>query len=327
MKITKIITDLVSVPMKPNTVHSPQYEDSGHQFDWKGRYFAEVPKYIYQLITDEGWVGLGESYRGVYQQDVDRNIRSLLGQDPLQLSLQALPLIPGRAYDGFEIAVYDLVAKYYEIPVHRLLGGAVRQRVAVDYWTGRRTPEEVGRIAGMAKQKGFQGIKLKCALEDPNLERVRTIKSACGKDFSIVLDPNQRFGHVADALRLGRDLAEFENIVFEDPLPRWDLSSYRLLREKLPIPIALHIHLPYAAHAQYPQELIHAIRLEAIDYLNVGGGLAAFQKLSGIAEIAGIPVWHGTEVDLGVLDTSIEIWVTKWLPGRGATRAKQFVNS
>ena len=32
MKITKITTDLVSIPMKPDTVHSPEYQDSGHQF-------------------------------------------------------------------------------------------------------------------------------------------------------------------------------------------------------------------------------------------------------------------------------------------------------
>jgi muconate cycloisomerase len=290
--------------MKPNAVHSPQYEDSGHQFDWKGQFFAEVPKYIYQIATDSGLTGLGESYRGVLPQEVEQNVKTLLGTDPLALNLQALPLTPGRAYDGFEIAIYDLVAKSYQIPVYRLLGGAFRKRIAVDYWTGRRTIEELEQVADVARKRGFKGIKMKCALDDPHLERVRAIRRICGTDFSIVLDPNQRFETVAGALRIARQLEGFSDIVFEDPLPRWNLASYRFLREKTSIPVALHIHLPYAAHGQSAQELVEAIKLDAIDYLNVGGGLAAFVKLGGMAQIAGIPIWHGTEVDLGILDAS-----------------------
>jgi muconate cycloisomerase len=304
MKITSITVDLVSVPMKPRTVHSKQYEDSGHQFDWKGKFFGEVPKYIYQIATDAGWVGIGESYRGVLPQEVEQSIRNLLGQDPLAMNLQALPLVPGRSYDGFEIAIYDLVAKHYGIPVYQLMGGAFRKRVAVDYWTGRQTPEEVGAIAAHAQTQGFHGIKMKCALGDPHVERVRAIREQCGADFSIVLDPNQRFDNAAAALRVARSLESYGNLLFEDPTPRWNLAAYRFLREKTSIPIALHIHLPYAAHQQHREELVDAIRLDAIDYLNIGGGLAAFQRLGAMAEIAGIAVWHGTEVDLGILDAS-----------------------
>jgi muconate cycloisomerase len=304
MKITSIQTDLVSVPMKPGTVHSAQYEDSGHQFDWNGKFFAEVPKYIYRIGTDSGLTGIGESYRGVLPQDVERNARALLGQDPLALNLQALPLTPGRAYDGFEVAIFDLVGKAYRVPVYQLLGGAFRKRVAVDYWTGRRTPREVGRIAEMAQKQGFKGIKLKCALEDPHVERVRSIRERCGAGFSVVLDPNQRFENAASALRVAKDLEQFGDLVLEDPVPRWNLAWYRFLREKTTIPIALHIHLPYSAHGQSSEELIAAIKLDAIDYLNIGGGLGLFVKLAFSAGLAGIPVWHGTEVDLGILDAS-----------------------
>jgi len=304
MKITSISVDSVAVPMKPNTVHSPQYEDSCHQFDWRGRFFAEVPKYIYQISTDSGITGVGESYRGVLPQEVEQNVCALLSKDPLTFNLQALPLASGRAYDGFEVAIYDLVAKYYEIPVYRLLGGAFRNRVAVDYWTGRRTPEDLERTAGLAQKLGFKGIKMKCALDDPHLERVHAIRRSCGPGFSIVLDPNQRFETVACASRIARSLEGLGDIVLEDPLPRWNIASYRFLREKTSIPVALHIHLPYAAYGQSAQELVEAVKLDAIDYLSVGGGLAAFVKLGGMAQISGIPLWHGTEVDLGILDAS-----------------------
>jgi muconate cycloisomerase len=304
MKIVSITVDLVSVPMKPDTVHGKEYQDSCHQFDWKGQFFAEVPKCIYRIATDTGLTGLGESYRGVLPRDGEASIANLLGQNPLTMNLQALPLTPGRVYDGFEIAIFDLVAKHYGMPVYQLLGGAFRKRVPVDYWTGRRSPAEVGAIAKRAQEQGFRGIKMKCALEDPHVERVRAIREQFGPDFSIVLDPNQRFENAAAALRVARSLEGFGNLLFEDPLPRWNLTAYRFLREKTSIPIALHIHLPYAEHQQYREEFVHAVRLDAIDSLNIGGGLVAFQRLGAMAEIAGIPVWHGTEVDLGILDAS-----------------------
>ncbi|HZT33677.1 MAG TPA: mandelate racemase/muconate lactonizing enzyme family protein [Bryobacteraceae bacterium] len=303
MRIIRIETFAVIVPMQPGTVHSPAYEDSCHQFDWKGKFFADVPKYIYKVWADDGSFGLGESYREVSEELIQRNIRLLLGQDPMKMNLRQLPIPPGREYDGFEVAIYDLVAGKLGVPVYTLLGGACRDRVRVDYWTGRRTPSEAAAIAGMAKERGFRGLKMKCALEDPNVERVEEIAARCGPDFEIVLDPNQRFEHPAHALRIARRVEKYK-VTFEDPVPRWNLDWYRLLREKTSVPIALHVHLPYAAHGQSIREMIAAIKLEAVDIFNLGGGLASFVKMADIADAAGIPVWHGTEVDLGILDAS-----------------------
>lgn len=303
MRITRIETYLTVVPMKPGTVHSPAYEDSCHQFDWNGRFFADMPKYIYRIWVDEGLTGLGESYRDVAAERVEANVRLLLGSDPMCMNLRNLPILSGREYDGFEVGIYDLVGKKLGVPVYSLLGGACRDRVAVDYWTGRRTPAEAVEIAGMAQRKGFRGLKMKCALGDPNVERVLEIAAHCGPEFEIVLDPNQRFINPVHALRLARRL-ETHNVIFEDPVPRWNLDWYRLLREKTSIPIALHVHLPYCAQGQSIREVIQAIKLEAVDYFNFGGGMANFVRMADIADAAGIPVWHGTEVDLGILDAS-----------------------
>jgi muconate cycloisomerase len=51
-------------------------------------------------------------------------------------------------------------------------------------------------------------------------------------------------------------------------------------------------------------EMVAAIKLETVDYFNLGGGLADFVRMADIADAAGIPVWHGTEIDLGILDAS-----------------------
>ena len=301
MKITKIDAYRVCVPVRPGSVHSPEFEDSCHQFDWRGRFFAEMPKFVYRVHTDEGITGLGESYREVSDEAVGHNIRTLLGLDVMKLNLRALPIPPGREYDGFEVAVNDLVGKKLGVPAYQLLGGAYRDRVLMSYWTGRRTPEDAGRIAREAKDAGFASLKMKCALEDPHLERVQMIRSSCGPHFGIVLDPNQRFENPGSAARLARLLEPHKIECFEDPVPRWNLDWYRLLREKTSIPIALHVHAPYG---QKIQELIQAIKLEAVDYFNLGGGLAHFIRMAEVADAAGIPVWHASEVDLGILDAA-----------------------
>ena len=301
MKITRIEAFRVCVPVRPGTVHSPEFEDSCHPFDWHGRFFAEMPKFIYRVETDEGITGIGESYREVSDDAVRQNIRALTGLDVMRLNLRALPIPSGRDYDGFETAIYDLAGKKLGVPVYQLLGGAFRDRVLMSYWTGRRTPQDAARIARGAKEAGFASLKMKCAREDPHLERVEMIRASCGPDFGIVLDPNQRFEHPSFAAQLAKSLEHYKIDCFEDPVPRWNLHWYRLLREKIAIPIALHVHTPYG---QKIEELIQAIKLEAVDYFNLSGGLAQFMRMAEVADAAGIPVWHGSEVDLGILDAA-----------------------
>jgi muconate cycloisomerase len=301
VKIKQIEAFRVCVPLRPDTVHSPEFHDSCHPFNWQGRFFAEMPKFIYRIQTDENITGIGESYREVSDDAVRKNITGLLGLDVMKLNLRSLPIPLGREYDGFEVAIYDLVGKKLAVPVYQLLGGAYRDRVLMSYWTGRRTPEDLGRIARKAKETGFSSLKMKCALEDPHVERVAAIRAACGPKFGIVLDPNQRFEHPSFAARIAKLLEHHTIDCLEDPVPRWNLSWYRLLREKTSIPIALHVHVPYG---QRIEELIQAIKLEAVDYFNLSGGLADFIRMAEVADAAGIPVWHGSEVDLGILDAA-----------------------
>ena len=106
------------------------------------------------------------------------------------------------------------------MPIYQLLGGAVRDRVLVHYWSGRLPPEALARVAREGQQMGFGGIKIKCVLEDPNVERVQAVYEACGPDFRISLDPNQRFRSIRDTLALAEALADYPVEVFEDPLPK-----------------------------------------------------------------------------------------------------------
>lgn len=313
MRITDITWVKVRVPCRPDSVNSPP---------WGVDAWESIPRFIIQVHTDEGIVGLGETPRGVSEEAVRAAAQRLQGQDPFHLCWQDLPLgpdmsaylvgwnstaypprpyeltlPPGPAYVAFESAIFDIVGKALGLPVHRLLGSACRSAVPVDFWMGRRTPEDAARRTRLAVSLGYRGLKMKSALEDPVVAQVEAIVEAGGPDFRIIIDPNQRYYRPAEALRLARDLERFPQIVaLEDPVPVWNLDWYRLLRQKTTIPLALHLSTP--------QQVINAIKAEACDYLNLGGGMVNFVKCAAIAEAAGILVWHGSGVDLGILEAS-----------------------
>ncbi|MBA3708668.1 MAG: mandelate racemase/muconate lactonizing enzyme family protein [Planctomycetes bacterium] len=310
MKIAAVRLTEVVVPAKPDSVNSPETDHALHQLAYNGArgfsvQFDAMPKVIIEVITDDGLIGLGESYRGLPLASLEPIARRLIGLDPLALNLQELPLPEGRLYDGFECALVDLVGKRLGVPAHVLLGGRYRDEVTCGHWTGHRTVADAARKAAEGRARGFSCIKFKCDLDDPVAEWCAAIRDACGPAMKVILDPNRRWGTVANTLERARDLAAIGNVLcLEDPIPRWDFDGYRLLRMKQPIPVCMHVSLPYLEMGQMPTDVVQAIRGGAVDMFNLNGGMFAVKRLADTARLADIPMWHGSEIDLGILEAS-----------------------
>ena len=296
MKITHIEKWKVVVPMKPDTVNSPEYDsrDVGLSTFWK------VPKHVVRVHTsDSGVVGVGETGRGCSAQEVEDGIEALKGKELAEMDLHALPVPRNGAHCAFEQAVFDIAGKHLGVNAARLLGAQLRDRVLVDFWAGRRSPEDLARKAKEGRDLGFQGIKIKCVLEDPNVERLQAVADAVGMDFKVTVDPNCRLYLPCHAIALADALGPLRQIVavYEDPVPKDNLDWYVLLRQKLQVPVALHLGSP--------REVFNAVKREAVDKLNVGTfSMVEFVQMCYIAEQAGVPVWHGSGMDLGILDMS-----------------------
>jgi muconate cycloisomerase len=80
------------------------------------------------------------------------------------------------------------------------------------------------------------------------------------------------------------------------------LQDMAQLRQYSPIPIVLHVSLPYVVHGQRPHDAVNALSHGAVDGFNFNCGLANFQRLDHIASTANLSCWHGSELDLGVLE-------------------------
>jgi L-alanine-DL-glutamate epimerase-like enolase superfamily enzyme len=304
MKIVDVRIHKVVVPMKPDTVHSEGVEDqlcapdpvTGRRLN-----FWEFPKWIIELMADDGTVGLGEPRRGDLARPLQEYADLIVGKSLVDLPIGNLPLPHGDdyesyiIYEAYEMAWLDLLGKHWGVPVWHLLGGKLIDRVPIDYWMGRAEPQETARRTQLAVELGFRGVKMKCKLGDPIAERVRAVRDVA-PHFSIVFDPNERFDNPEGTIEVSRSLRGFDRITFESPVPQHRLDWYVLLRQTIPQPIALHL--------TSRRELLAALRLDAADYYNLLGPLKEFTEWAKTSRVAGCPTWRGTGMDLGVRDMS-----------------------
>ena len=306
-RLVRIVATEVIVPAKPGTINSPGIDQPLHKLPVAGQaswsvQFDELPKCILEIYLDDGTVGLGELYRDHDWRVVENISRRLVGTRLEELPRQKLPIAHCREYDGFECAIWDAFAKVHGLPLVDLLGGSVHDQIRVGAWSGHRTLEEIKPLAARFADAGYDCIKFKCGLEDDVSAWCRLIKEAA-PEMRVILDPNERWDTPAET-RLRIDaLRPIGNVLcLEDPIPRWMLADYAKLKALSPIPIVLHVSLPYIYHGQRVHDAIRALQLGAVDGFNFNGGLVGFQQLDRIAAAAGLPCWHGSEIDLGILE-------------------------
>lgn len=307
MKIVKITCYEVIVPARAGAIDSPQVSKPLHKLPVGARQgwsiqFDQLPKMLIALELDSGIVGWGELYRGHNMAVVEDIVQMLIGRDVESLALQRLPFVFCREYDGFECAIWDAYARMRNMRVADLLGGPLREKVKVGAWSSHRVTEDVGGLVRHFQSMGYDCIKFKSDLQDDVVGWCAAIADAA-PGMQVILDPNERWEHAFEARQRLDALRELGNVLcLEDPIPRWKISEYSGLRAYSSIPIVLHVSLPYILHGQRIQDAIRAIQLQAVDGFNFNGGLADFQRMDHIAEAAGMPCWHGSEIDLGILE-------------------------
>jgi galactonate dehydratase len=208
---------------------------------------------LVRLTTDEGLTGLGEASHGGGDPARDVIVAAILeqqclprlrGRDPRAVlaAINALqPLVDGfaaaTAVSACEQALWDLAGQAAGLPVYRLLGGPVRERIPlyanVNRATKERTPEGFAKSATGAVAEGFKAVK--CAPFD-GIERLRVrdrdqrvrihhglacVAAVCqsvGQDVDVYVDCHGRFD-VPTAVEVARELRSLGVTWFEEPVP------------------------------------------------------------------------------------------------------------
>jgi galactonate dehydratase len=174
----------------------------------------------------------------------------VVGQDPFEVERlwqQMLRVFPGsrpggvlmEAIAAVDIALWDLMGKAVNQPVHRLLGSMGRTRVAAYASSISWAGDEIAiRQAEAAVSYGFTMLKVKIAAPvERALARAALIRNVVGSDVDLCADANWSFDF-DDAIRVGRGLANLNYYWLEEPLVVDDHEGYHRLRPQLPIRLA-----------------------------------------------------------------------------------------
>jgi D-galactarolactone cycloisomerase len=217
---------------------------------------------LVEVVTDEGIVGWGEAFaQGLEPPEIAAAAIGhalaplVVGADPLDVEVLWHRMYHatrdyGRkgsviaAISAVDIALWDIAGKFHGQPIHRLLGGAFRTRVQ-PYATGFYRISGQGEAARLADEAlrhldaGFTLMKVKLGFGvDDDIACMQAIgKALQGRPVRLMVDTNHAYGR-AEALRLGRALAELDLRWYEEPVAPEDLQGYAELRQKLPMPIA-----------------------------------------------------------------------------------------
>jgi L-alanine-DL-glutamate epimerase-like enolase superfamily enzyme len=319
MKITRIETIPVQVPIRP-------------EFQIQGSIGLHLvsPFVLVKVHTDEGLVGLGEvsctaMWSGEDAATATHLIATylapaLVGEDPRDIERLTIKMRRALAANpftrsGVEIALWDILGKSAGLPVYRLLGGAVRERIPIKMSVSGVGPERAAEIARYALSLGLTALKVKTGLPTGDVARVKAVRAVVGDSFRMGVDANGGWTPRV-AIQIIRQLADECGIYFaEQPVAALDMQWMVDVRRNVPVPVM-------ADESCYSlQDAMALVRMGAADilslYVGKGGGIGPARKMAGIAEAAGLTCTVGSNLELGVASAAMA-HLAAACPGIGA---------
>ncbi|MFJ4170556.1 mandelate racemase/muconate lactonizing enzyme family protein [Paenarthrobacter sp. NPDC089714] len=274
-------------------------------FTGRQKPMTEVVFLFAEITTEQGHSGIGFSYSkragGPAQYAHAKEVaEGIIGEDPNDIGKIYTKLlwagasvgrsgVATQALAAIDIALYDLKAKRAGLPLAKLLG-SYRDSVQTYNTSGgflNATLDEVKARATQSIEEGIGGIKIKVGLPDSkeDLRRVAGIREHIGWDVPLMVDANQQWDR-ATALRMGRQLEEFNLIWIEEPLDAYDFEGHAHLAQVLDTPIATGEMLASVAEHK---GLINANSCDIIqpDAPRVGG-ITQFLRLAALADERGL---------------------------------------
>ena len=254
---------------------------------------------LVRVETDAGITGWGEAFsyscrRAVTAAVTDMIAPIAVGRDATDISglhaeIQKRMHLFGRfgitafALSGLDIALWDIAGKAAGKPLHALLGGARRERLAC-YASFLRYADNalVARFCKQAVDEGYGAIKLH-EISEPVIAAAR---AATPREVALLLDVNCEWS-VEDAIAIGKRLAPMDLGWFEEPVfPPEDGAGLRAVGEACGIPIAAGENCCFAT--QFAQ-LFDA---RAVQYAQPSvtkvGGVTEFRKVAALAAVRGV---------------------------------------
>ncbi|MCX4451956.1 glucarate dehydratase family protein [Streptomyces sp. NBC_01340] len=282
---------------------------------------------VIQLVTEDGVIGLGESFGDAVHLERLAALRPHLAGTSVyalgELYIKAAELFDytggsissfdlGRVHSAVEVACLDVQGKLAGRPVSDLLGGAVREAVPFSAylfykWAGHpgAEPDEWGaaldpqgvvdQARRMIDRYGFESIKLKGGVFPPDQEiaAIRALREAF-PDHPLRLDPNVAWT-VETSLQVAEEL---DGVVeyLEDPVR--GIPAMAEVAAKAPMPLATNMCV--VAFNQIPPAVAQGAVQVILGDHHYWGGLTRTRHLGTICETFGLGMSMHSNSHLGI---------------------------
>ena len=263
------------------------------------------PRWLFLRIdTDEGITGWGEPVvegrAATVRAAVEELSESLVGEDPFRIEdhwqrltksgfYRGGPVL-SSAVAGIDQALWDITGKALGVPVHQLLGGAVRDRIRMYSWIGGDEPAEVADRAREQVEAGFTAVKMngsgRMAPIDTAtrtaevIDRLDAVRQAIGPDCDVVVDFHGRMS-IAMSRRLLPLLEPLFPLFVEEPVVPEQSRDLRTLVECSAVPLATGERL--FSRWDFRDVLACGIAVAQPD-VSHAGGISETRRIGALAE-------------------------------------------
>ena len=276
------------------------------------QFFPRQRMRLVKITTDNGLVGWGEttlegkpkSTMGAVEELADY----LIGKDPLRIEhhwqhIYRSAFFRGgnvlmSALSGLDQALWDISGKHYGVPVYKLLGGAVRDRVRVYAHWGIRDLSDEGKLKAkerldwLVKKGGYTAFKSgpagkwrahePPAVIDNFVQCAYLMREWVGPEVELAFDFHGKMTP-ALAIEVCHELKGMRPMFVEEPVPQDNIDALKLVSDHVPFPIATGERLLSR------WEFRHVLEKQAAAYIQPdgshAGGISELKRIANMAEV------------------------------------------
>ena len=232
----------------------PGTDESGNR---RGKYWNFV---FVKVYTDAGIDGVGEAFASGKAKTTEAAVyeyeRWLVGKDPTEVLRNWLAYYRGSRYplgtatkaalSAVEIALWDISGKACGLPVYKMLGGPVRDRIRL--YASMAVGPDLSEIADVV-ERGFTAVKFGPQPDGyeamppgqvlaESVARVRRAREVAGPGVDILLDYHGRSFSPTEAIKFANALEDDPPFFIEEPAMTETPDSLVEVKSKTTIPIA-----------------------------------------------------------------------------------------
>ncbi|MBI4258002.1 MAG: hypothetical protein HY619_03520 [Thaumarchaeota archaeon] len=302
-------------------------------------YLDSLMGVLVKVHTDDNMIGLGTAatvpaYAGMTQDTIVDAIKFLspylIGLDPFdiedvhtRMDSRLVRNTPPKS--ALDMALYDIMGKAINRPVHQLLGGRVRKDFITDraIFTLEKTPEQIGKDTVKHVEEGYRGFEVHVGSGfEEDVANIRAIRDA-GKDLVIVADAHQHWS-VKEAIRTIKALEKFD-VIIEQPV--------RGIENMAEVKRAVDATITADEACFTVDDAISIVQNRAADAVTVkvpkAGGLYPAKKIVTIAEAAGLQIRiDGVPGDTMLSNSAachLATTIRRLLPGSGVMQHRYYL--